>query len=341
MLLKLPGFVYQHLSGRKGNIMSHILTPKKFNKFSIAALVSAVLFMFGIGGQALAATSPGLGQADSFAILAGTAVTNVPTSVISGNVGLSPAAGSNYAGLSSSEVTGTIYAVDASGPAGSVNNPAFLTAAKTDLVTAYNGLAGGANADANCNASYQFGTGNKDLSGASLVPGVYCADTFTLTGTLTLTGSGVWVFRSAATLVTSGTANIVGGDPCNIWWQIPSSATLGTNTSLKGNILALSSITMTTGASLNGRILARNAAVTLNHNTITNAACTDASAASAAAAAASSTTSTTSTSATVTAKLPNTGIAPKHSSNALWAIAPVGMGMALSFFYLSRKKRSL
>jgi hypothetical protein len=106
------------------------------------------------------------------------------------------------------------------------------------------------------------------LSGASLPPGVYCADTFSLTGTLTLTGSGVWVFRSGATLVTSGTANIVGGDPCNVWWQVPSSATLGTNTSLIGSILALTSITMNTGATLQGRAQARNGAVTLQSNTI-------------------------------------------------------------------------
>jgi hypothetical protein len=313
--------------------MSRILTHKKFNGFSMAALLCAVLFVSSIGGQALAATSPGLGQADSFVVLAGTAITNVPTSVIAGNVGLSPAAGSNYAGLSSAEVTGTIYSVDASGPAGSINNPAFLTAAKTDLVTAYNGLAGGANADASCDPAYLFGTGNKDLSGASLVPGVYCADTFTLTGTLTLAGSGVWVFRSAATLVTSGTANIVGGDPCNVWWQVPSSATLGTNTSLKGNVVALTSITMTTGASLNGRVLARNGAVSLDHNTITNAACTNASAASAAAAAAAA--------AALRAKLPNTGIAPRQNSHALWAIIPAGISMTLLLFCLSRRKRSI
>jgi hypothetical protein len=88
-----------------------------------------------------------------------------------------------------------------------------------------------------------------------------------LTGTLTLTGIGPWVFRSAATLITSGTANVVGGDPCNIWWQVPTSATLGAG-SFKGNVLALASIGMVTGVSLNGRALARNGAVTLQSNTI-------------------------------------------------------------------------
>ncbi|MEP7167217.1 MAG: ice-binding family protein [Candidatus Woesebacteria bacterium] len=232
-----------------------------------------VMSLFIAVPTAYAATSPTLGQAASFAVLAGTAITNVPTSVITGDVGLSPASGSNYSGLTAAEVSGHIYAVDGAGPAGSVVNPALLTQAKADLVTAYDSLALGANSDANCDAAYQFGAGNKDLVGASLPPGVYCADTFTLTGTLTLTGTGVWVFRSAATLVTSGTANIVGGDPCNIWWQIPSSATLGTTTSLKGSILALTSITMNTGASLTGRALARNGAVSLASNTI-NQSCT-------------------------------------------------------------------
>lgn len=223
-----------------------------------------------------AATSPDLGDAASFAILAGTAITNTPTSVITGDVGLSPAAGSNYSGLTTSEVSGTIYAVDASGPAGAAgNNPTLVNQAKTDLITAYDDLASGANADANCDIATfgTFGSGNVDLSGFSLVPGVYCADTFTLTGTLTLVGSGVWVFRSASTLITSGTANIVGGSACDVWWQVPTSATLGTSTSLIGNILALSSITLTTNASLNGRALARNAAVTLQSNTI-NQSCT-------------------------------------------------------------------
>lgn len=231
-------------------------------------------FLFVNLPKAYAATSPGLGSAASFAVLAGTEITNVPTSVITGDVGLSPAAGSNYTGLTLAEVSGTIFAVDTTGPAGTAgNDPYLLTAAKADLVTAYDALATGSNASANCNAAYVFGAGNKDLSGASLAPGLYCADTFTLTGTLTLTGSGVWVFRSAATLITSGTANIVGGDTCDVWWQVPSSATLGTNTSLKGNILALTSIGMNTGATLTGRALARNGAVTLQSNTI-NQSCT-------------------------------------------------------------------
>gem|GEM_PF-2300974 len=215
-------------------------------------------------------TAPSLGTVGSFAILAGTAITNVPTSAITGDVGLSPSSGSNYSGLTCVEVTGgTIYSVDAGGPLPCrVTDPALLTDAKNDLVSAFDALDAGANANANCIAPYTFGSGNKDLVGANLAPGVYCADTFTLTGTLTLSGSGVWVFKSAATLITSGTANVVGGDPCNVFWRVPSSATLGTNTSLKGSILALTSISLQTGAALNGRALARNAAVTLAKNNV-------------------------------------------------------------------------
>ena len=110
------------------------------------------------------------------------------------------------------------------------------------------------------------------------MPGVYCADDFTLSGILTLNGAAtdVWVFKSASTLITSGTANVIlstGGVPCSVWWQVGSSATLGTNTSLAGNILALTSISLATGANLDGRALARNGAVTMDQNTITLPIC--------------------------------------------------------------------
>lgn len=221
-----------------------------------------------------AATSPTLGQADSFAILAGTPnITNVPTSIITGDVGLDPATGAGI-GLTCSEVTGTIYDNDGAFVGGGdtscrVTDAGLLTQAKSDLVTAYDALSSGANAT--CTTTY---AGVKDLVGLSLVPGVYCADAFELSGTLTLSGTGVWIFRSASTLITSGTANVIGGNACSVWWKVTSSATLGTNTALRGNILALTSITMATGASLSGRALARNGAVTLDTNTITAPTCT-------------------------------------------------------------------
>ncbi|MSU75894.1 DUF3494 domain-containing protein [Patescibacteria group bacterium] len=83
-----------------------------------------------------------MGTAENFAVLGATAVTNVPTSVITGDVGLSPAAGSNYSGITQAQVTGTIYDVNGTGPAGSVNNPSLLTQAKNDLTAAYIDAAG-------------------------------------------------------------------------------------------------------------------------------------------------------------------------------------------------------
>jgi len=138
------------------------------------------------------------------------------------------------------------------------------------LVTAYDALA-----SQGCDITYP---GVHDLVGETLVPGVYCADAFELSGILTLNGADtdVWVFKSAATLITSGTANVIltsGEEPCYVWWQVTSSATLGTNTSLAGNILALTSISLATGANLDGRALARNAAVTMDQNTITIPIC--------------------------------------------------------------------
>jgi hypothetical protein len=211
-----------------------------------------------------AATSPTLGTASTFAVFAATEVTDAspPASAIKGDVGLR-AAGSNYAGITSGEVTGTIYSVDASGPAGRVTNPTLINSAYNDIVSAY-----GALASQSCD--HTFPTGTQSLNGLNLVAGVYCADAFTLSGTLTLSGptSGVWIFKSSADLITSGAANVVGGDPCNVWWWLASSATLGTNTELTGNILALTAITLAHGAILNGRALVQTAAVTLDATTV-------------------------------------------------------------------------
>ena len=243
--------------------------------FTLPRFVTLIVLISLAGVPAAAAapraTSPPLGAADSFVVLAATAITNVPASAISGDVGLSPASGSNYTGLGLTDMlTGTIYAVDAGGPAGSVIDPALLTMATTDLVAAYNGLASQA-----CDITYP---GTQDLAGLSLVPGVYCADDFALTGVLTLNGiaTDVWVFKSASTLITTGAADVIlpaGGVPCAVWWQVGSSATLGTNTSLAGNILAMTSISLATGANLDGRALARTGAVTLAQNPITRPVC--------------------------------------------------------------------
>lgn len=151
-------------------------------------VVSMALMSFAWAAPAGAAVPVQLGTAAPFAVLAGTAVTDVPTSAITGDVGLSPAAGSNYAGLTSAEVTGTIYATDATGPGGSVNDPALLTTAKNDLTTAFVSAAGEP-------TTTTFTTGDNQLGGQTLTGGVYAfghATTANISAAspLTLNGQG-------------------------------------------------------------------------------------------------------------------------------------------------------
>jgi type VI secretion system secreted protein VgrG len=114
-----------------------------------------------------------------------------------------------------------------------------------------------------------------ELGGTTLVPGVYRLGTAGLTGVLTLNSqndpAAVFIFQVSSTLITAPDSDVVfinGASPCNVFWQIGSSATLGTDSDFIGNIMALTSITMTTGATLTGRALARNGAVTLDDNDI-------------------------------------------------------------------------
>jgi hypothetical protein len=195
--------------------------------------------------------------AGTFNILGGSTVTNTGvTTTIEGDVGVSP--GTAITGLPAGQPTaGSIYAGDAT-----------AATAQTALTTAYNDLAGRA-----CGTNLT----SADLGGMTLAPGVYCFNTSAgLTGTLTLDGQGnsaaVFVIQIGSTLTTasSSAVNLIGGAVAgNVFWQIGSSATLGTGTAFSGNIVALQSITLNTGASLVGRALARNGAVTLDTNAVT------------------------------------------------------------------------
>jgi LPXTG-motif cell wall-anchored protein len=139
------------------------------------------------------------------------------------------------------------------------------------LVTAYDDAAGRTPAT----------TVSADLGGQTLVPGVYnSAAALALTGTLTLDGQNdpdaVFIFQAGSTLTTASSSNVAlinGAQACHVFWQVGSSATLGTNSNFTGHVLALTSITATTGATINGQLLARNGAVTLDTNTITNDVC--------------------------------------------------------------------
>jgi type VI secretion system secreted protein VgrG len=202
-----------------------------------------------------------LGTAQPYAVLAGSAITCTTSASITGDLGISPNDASSISGPCT--VTGTTKV------------GAAAAGAKADLVTAFDTLAGLA-----CDTIL---TG-QDLGGLTLTPGVYCfASSAQLTGTLTLDALGnpnaVFVFQIGSTLTTasSSAVNVINGGSgtsCGISWQIGSSATLGTGTAFTGNIVALTSITMNTGASLGtGRVLARNAAVTMDTSSVSNARC--------------------------------------------------------------------
>ena len=200
---------------------------------------------------ALAATDPGLASAGNFAVLAGTTVTNTGPSWITGLLGVAP--GSAVTGFPPGK-SGVQHKGDS-----------VATTAQTNLTAAYTNAAAQP-----CPGANNF-TG-VNLGGKNLVPGVYCQTTApTLTGTLTLNGAGVYIFQIGSTLVTASGARVVligGAQPCDIFWQVGSSATIATSTTFIGNIMALTSIAMQTGATLNGRALARNGAVTLDTNRI-------------------------------------------------------------------------
>jgi LPXTG-motif cell wall-anchored protein len=199
-----------------------------------------------------------LGTASSYAVLGGQSVTNTGPSVINGDLGVSP--GTSITGFPPGLVNGVQHSADA---------PALQ--AQTDLIAAYNDAAGQA-VDASLAA---------ELGGLTLVPGVYRISAAQLTGTLTLDAQGdpnaVWVFQVDSSLITASSSVVSlinGAAPCNVFWKVGSSATLGTNSTFVGTLMALTSISATTGADIEGRLLARNGSVTLDTNTITRSTCT-------------------------------------------------------------------
>ena len=212
-------------------------------------------------GVAVLWAQASLGTAQAFAVLGGSTVTNTGPTVVEGELGVSP--GTAVTGFPPGIVVGgTIHTGDA-----------VAAQAQVDATTQYNTLVG-----TPCTADL---TG-QDLGGMVLTPGVYCFSTSAqLTGPLVLDAQGnfaaQFIFKIGSTLTTASgaTAQVInGGNRCGVFWQVGSSATLGTSTSFVGNILALASITLTTGASITGgRLLARTGAVTLDSNSINFSTC--------------------------------------------------------------------
>jgi hypothetical protein len=222
---------------------------------SVISLALAALVFIIWPASALAATDPGLGSAGNFAALSGAGMTNTGPSWITGSIGAPSFSG---------------FAAATTGP--QVTGGAFTTA-ETNLTAAYGAAVQG------CTADYS----RVNLGGHTLGPGVYCQTVGpvaspTLTGTLTLNGPGIYIFligttAAPTTLVTAsgGAARVIltgGAQPCDVFWRVTSSATIGTGTTFIGTIMADQSIQMQTGATLWGRALARIAAVTFDTNRI-------------------------------------------------------------------------
>jgi len=239
---------------------------KIFNKVSIGSALSssfAVAVLGLIGPMAVhAATSPALGDAATFSIISQTGATNTGITTISGDVGVLVPPTYTESGTTTFTTAGNPHLGDAAAAAAQISNTA-----------AFGALAAGDNADANCiGGVLPSGTDLTTLS--PLGPGLYCSGgTFLLTGNLTLTGAGPWVFKTVSALITSPGSSVTGGDSCDIWWRVGSTATLATTTAFKGNILALTSVGLNTGASLDGRALAQTGAVTLDANTVSIPVC--------------------------------------------------------------------
>jgi Ice-binding-like len=220
-----------------------------FAVVSLAALALAPL-----ASDALAAGPPvDLGTADNFAVLAGQTVTNTGPSTLTGDLGVTP--GTALTGLLPGIVNGTTHAADA-----------VAARAQSDLTAAYNDAAG----------RTPLVVVPGDLGGLVLTAGVYkSASSLGLTGALTLDAQGdpnaAFVFQAGSTLTTASASSvnlINGAQPCNVFWQVGSSATLGTTSVFAGSIMALTSISMNDGVTVQGRALARNGSVTLINDTI-------------------------------------------------------------------------
>jgi len=224
-----------------------------------AAALSCAAVTVGLADDArAAAVGVPLGTAAPFAVLAGAGVTNTGPTTLRGDLGTYPT--TTTTGTGALIITGVNHRGDA-----------VTQGAKRDLQTGYDTAAGEGPPH----------PVSADLAGRTLTAGVYqSASTLGLTGDLTLDAGGnpdaVFVFQAGSTLKTASASRVIltnGAQACHVFWQVGSSATLGTASVFRGSILALTSISVTTGVTIDGRVLARNGAVTLDTDTITTPTC--------------------------------------------------------------------
>ncbi len=221
-----------------------------------AAVVFSALF-----NVARAQVAPSLGLGQKFAVLGGSTVTNTGTTNVTGDLGVSP--GTAITGFPPGILhRDIIHDADAA-----------AASAQIDIAIAYASLAEQA-----CTTTYTVPT---DIGGMTLAPGVYCfSSSAALTGALTLDAGGnpnaIWVFKIGSTLTTASNSSVGLANSAqqhNVFWQVGSSATLGTGSAFEGNILAMASITLTTDVTLSGRALALNGAVTLDSDAVSPCVC--------------------------------------------------------------------
>jgi hypothetical protein len=235
-------------------------------------LTSNKVWSFTTGGTTSTLAGVNLGSAINYVIVAKTAINNIATSAVTGDLALSPAATSYITGFAltnatgyatSAQVTGHVFAADMASP-----TPINLTTAVNNMITAYNDAAGRPSPDFS-----ELGTGN--IGGKTLSPGLYkWTSNVTMPADVTISGSAtdVWIFQISGNLNMSSAIKITltgGAQAKNIFWQLAGQATFGTTSHFEGIILSKTGITFQTGASINGRALAQTSVI-LDSNAVTN-----------------------------------------------------------------------